>query len=247
METRPQTRRRRTSGPYNRDGGARSDGELVTDLQLEASSGVEDGDSWRVIRDDVHVYAVPVLTSMILKGTVWGFYHHLGGTSASDLRTPSRGIDRQDAYDLAADAVLGALPILRHQLITGRWDPTRRASIRTWFVSLAILRLPGPWRVWKRHRVARLPARLDQHPDSGDRPDAIIYSIEFEHHVELLDDDLLETIVRLDCAGLTDREISELIDRTVKSTEYQLSKARSRLRRRASYETWLDQQRGGIA
>ncbi|MGH9119123.1 MAG: RNA polymerase sigma factor [Acidimicrobiales bacterium] len=225
---------------------AGSDVELVADVQLEASTGIENGPAWRLVRDDIHCYAVPVLSSLILQGSVWGLYHGLGGQPANDLRTPVGGVDWEDAHDLAADTVLGALPILRRQLITGRWNSDGGASIRTWSVNLSILRLPGPWRKWRKARLPRLPHRVDQQPDRDHQPEAIVYSVEFERHVELLGDELLESIVRMDCAGLTDRQIAEKVERTAKSVEYRLHVARQAMRRRAGREARLDA-RGGVA
>jgi DNA-directed RNA polymerase specialized sigma24 family protein len=244
MDPSPRSRRRRTSGLYNRESAAPTDIDLVADIQLEASTGIAHGAAWRTVRDDVHAYAMPVLASLIMKGVVWGLHHQLGGQPANDLRIPVGGVDWEDAHDLAAEAVLGALPILHHQLIAGRWDPNGGASIRTWAVNLSILRLPGPWRAWRKTRLPRLPKRVDQQPDRDHQPEAIVFSIEFERHVELLDDDLLETLVRLDCTGLTDPEIAERVERTVKSVEYRLRTARQAMRRRAAREARLDDRHG---
>src|SRR5215207_2487680 len=159
MDPIPPHRRPRRKGTYNRQETARCDQDLVTGLQLEASCGIENGDAWRLICEHVHHYGHAVLMAKILDGSVWSLYRRLVGGRPAGLRNLDRDMDREDAYDLAADVVLEALPRLRHHLISGRWDPTGGASIRTWFVNLAILRLPCPWRTWEKQQVARLPSR----------------------------------------------------------------------------------------
>jgi DNA-directed RNA polymerase specialized sigma24 family protein len=193
----------------------------------------------------VHTAAVPTLRKLIMKGTVWGLYHELGGQGSSDLRIPIGGVDREDAYDLAAETVLGALPVLRHQLLAGRWSADGGASVVTWSVNLTILRLPGPWRAWRKTRVLRLPDRFTEtERDRDEQPEAIVYSVEFERHVELLDDDLLEAVLRLDCNGLSDAEIAKELGRTVKSVEYRLGVARQRVRDQARRERDRGARRG---
>lgn len=247
MDAKARTPSGRRNGRYNREDHApSSDLELVVALQLEASNGIDDGEAWQAIRNDILGYAIPVLTAFIREGKVWGLYHRLGGPPAADLRTPARGVGHDDAHDLASDTVLGSLAVLRRQLIAGRWEHTGGASIRTWAVGLAIHRLPGSWRSWQKTRPLRLPRRTEHLPDA-DRPEAIVYTVDYERQVDLLDDDLLEAVIRLDCAGLSDREIGEAIGRTVKSVEYQLAKARRQLRRRAARQTRLNQLHGGAA
>lgn len=226
----------RSARLYNRGQAALSDEDKVLQLQLEASLGELNGAAWRKIRDDVWVYCTKVLTSMICTGTVWGHYRELGGLSATDLRHPSRGIEREVAHDLASDTVAGALPILQNQLITGQWRPDQGAAIRTWATGLAILRLPGVWRKWRRNVPAEAATfLLDDRPSAETAPEAIIYTLEFERYVELLDRKL-RPLVRLDCDGSTDAEIAAAAELTIKQVEYRLRKARSTLRHQAELE-----------
>lgn len=245
MDTSSPHRRRRRSGLYNPEFDGASDADLVARVQLEASNKIENGPAWRYVRDRVHTVAVPTLRKLIMRGTVWGLYHQLGGQASSDLRIPVGGVDAQDAYDLAAETVLGALPVLRHQLLAGRWSADGGASVVTWSVNLTILRLPGYWRAWRKTRLLRLPDRFDEKaPDRDEQPEAIIYSVEFERHIELLDDELLEAVLRLDCSGFSDAEIAEELGRTVKSVEYRLGVARQRVREQARRERERDARQG---
>lgn len=240
----PAPRRRLQSGLYNREqDGLALDVARVTALQLETSGGEENGPAWHAVRDDVWVYALPVLTSMLLKGTVWAQYRVLGGNPARDLNTPIGGIKSEEAHDIASTTLLNALPVLRLQLVNGRWDPTipGAASVRTWAVNLCILRLPGPWRQWRRDRLVQLevlPANLeDERPEQ--HPDAVLYRLEFERYVELLDDGLREPML-LDAEADTDVEIAQALGLTVKSVEYRLAKARQISRVRRDHEAARD-------
>jgi len=62
------------------------------------------------VRDDVWVYALPVLTSLLLKGTVWTQYRVLGGNPARDLNTLVAGIKSEDAHDIPHQRAAGAAP-----------------------------------------------------------------------------------------------------------------------------------------
>lgn len=238
--TTPSRRRRR---PYNRADHV-DEVALVTSLQLEASTTGDSGPAWQAIKHHVYLYAQRTLTKQITNGQVWTNYHRLGGRPALDLRTPAHGVDHDTAHDLAADTLLGALPVLHDQLLTGRWDPTRGASLRTWTVNLAILRLPTAWRAWRRDTHQRLPDHVAERHPAPDQPEAVIYSIEIDRFIDILDDDTLATIVRLDAAGLTDDEIAAHVGRTRKSVEYQLAKARDQLRHRRALEAERDQRTG---
>lgn len=246
----PEYSDRRERVRYNREKAAlrrRSDAELVADLQLQASLPLVDGreEAWVMIERRVSSYTLRTLPAMIVDGRAWAGYRKLGRPAARDLVMPVRPIDAEDARDLAAGTVPPALPHLRRQLLAGRWDPTGGAALTTWFNNLCIMFLPGPWRAWRREH-SMLSRRVELDPerfvDPSTRPDAVIYEIEFERYVEILDDDLAD-LVRLDADGFTDAEIAQAVGRTSKSVEYRLAKARESSRRRRDQEQRLDQLR----
>jgi|GEM_PF-7053245 len=245
MHVDPHAPSRARQGSYNRGPGAdiERDRDRLREFLLEASNGDFDGPAWRVIRNDAWVTGARVVASMIRTDRVWGRYRQLRQIAAHDLRTPAVGISRDDAYHLACDSVERALPLLRRQLLEGKWDPDRDnpASINTWFVNLAVLCLPGPWRVWRRQRRAQLVSLDPDHEviDLRDQPDAVIYTIEFERHLEFFDPELA-SMVRLDAAEWEDAEIAAAVGRSVKSVEYHLAKARWAARDRRSRENLRD-------
>jgi DNA-directed RNA polymerase specialized sigma24 family protein len=135
------------------------------------------------------------------------------------------------------------LPLLRRQLLEGKWNPDRDnpASINTWFVNLAVLCLPAPWRAWRRERRIQFVTLDPDHDviDLRDQPDAVIYTIEFERHLEFLDPDLA-LMVRLDATEWEDAEIAAAVGRSLKSVEYHLAKARRTARARRNRENLRD-------
>lgn len=238
-------------GSYNREPGAsiERDRDRLLEFQLEVSTGTEDGPAWRAIRDDAWVYAQRTVRRMILQGVVWQRYHELGQPQARDLRMPARGVNFDDAHTLASLAVERAIPVLRQQLLDNKWSPDRErsASINTWTVNLAVLCLRAPWRAWRRDQRAQpsfVPLDPDREIDLRDRPEACLYTLEFERHVELLGDPDLSLVVRLDAADWEDAQIADHLDRSRKSIEYMLAKARRLGRSRRDHENLRDRDSG---
>lgn len=245
MHVDPHPPGRARHGSYNREPGAdiERNRDRLREFLLEASIGEFDGPAWRVIRNDAWVTGARVVASMIRKNRVWGRYRQLGGIAAHDLRTPARGVSRDDADLLASTSVERALPLLQRQLLAGKWDADREtpASINTWFVNLVVLCLPGPWRARRREQRAQFATMDPNHDvvDLRDQPDAVIYTIEFERYLELLCPEIA-IMVRLDAEQWEDAEIATVTGRTLKSVEYQLAKARRAARARRTRENLRD-------
>ncbi|MCA1832862.1 MAG: hypothetical protein LC750_09080 [Actinobacteria bacterium] len=250
MDHDPGTSRQPRQGSYNREPGAsiERDRNRLREFQLEVSTGQPSGQAWLAIRDDAWVYGVRTVARMIRQGVVWRRYRELGGEAARDLRMPARGVSDEDAHTLASLAVERALAVLRQQLLENKWCPDREnpASINTWFVNLVVLSLRTPWRAWRRQQRAQpifVPLNPDREIDLRDRPEAVIYAVEFDRYLESLDPEIA-IMIRLDAAQFEDAEIAALVGRTAKGVEYHLAKSRRAARARRDRETFRDHSTG---
>lgn len=223
------------------------DRDLVRRIQLEASLTPPADDTWRqVIWPELYEYAVAVLPSMLLTGRMFEIRARRGRGFGGELRLPDdRAMSYDDAYDIAADVAIDALPDLQRQLLANRWKGDRpdAAALRSWFVTLCCFKVARPYNCWLRDSswVPLSELDPDAHPPArGQEPSAVIYDLEFERHLTFVDDDLDKEIIRLDADGWRDPEIAVAIDETVKVVEYRLAKARRAARRRRDLERRRD-------
>jgi hypothetical protein len=68
-----------------------------------------------------------------------------------------------DALELSCETVAEAIRCFRERvLIPGKWDPTRKASLRTFFVGQCILQFPNIYRRWNTEQsLGLLPEGLE--------------------------------------------------------------------------------------
>lgn len=185
------------------------------------------------IQPDVWDYANRTLPSLIASGEIFTIRSRAGGIAASDLVMPPDGIPFTVAEDLGADAIVKALKPFE-KAVQDKWDGYRpnAATLGTYFVGLCSQVFPGPFRKWDT-QAGRLSG-ADVLPEQAigatsvwDQPEAVIYDIEFERHIEIIGDPLEEAIVRYDVDGATNREIAEVLQITEKTVEYRLKKTRA--------------------
>ncbi len=219
-----------------------TDADRVLYLQFELSDGNEDGPAWTEIKEHVWLYTTKVVASMIRKGNVWSWYVQLGGHPALDLQTPANGVPHDAAQAMAERTVQAMMPVLRDQLATGMWTVDGGAAIRTWATNLAVLRLPTAWRAWRTQMRREREAMQQVSGCRGDivgQPDDVLGAVEFDRYMELVGEEIAE-VLRLDCSGWTDPEISAEVEMTVPQVEYRLKNGRKTIKRRMVLEQQLD-------
>jgi len=206
------------------------------------------------IRPDVWDYANRTLPKLIASGKIFNIRSRAGGPTFAELVMPDDGIDYALAEDLAADTIKSALPRFERSVLE-QWDGYRddTATLGTYCVGLCSLVFAGPFRKMQRHQK-RFHYGDGIDPDSPlvstsiwDQPEAVIYDVEFERHVEIIDDPNEQLIVRLDSAGATERDIAEILELSVKAVEYRKKKSRAKLRAFWQAEAARDDFRGNAA
>ena len=216
------------------------DNERVDRYRFAATSADDHSIYEAEIRPDVWDYANRTFPKLIASGKVFTIRAELGQPFYDDLVMPPDGIPFDIAEDLSADSITAALRGFPSEVLH-EWDGRREnpAVLGSYFINRCCLTFPGPFRKWQRSAELEY---LSIDPDNSlraasawDEPEAAIFDIEFNRYVELIDDPLEQTIVRLDSDGVLDREIAAVLDISEKSVEYRLKKVR--LINQARYES----------
>lgn len=106
----------------------RGDIELKLALELAGYSGPK----WERFRDTLAAYGWAVIRRWCLDGRIFMECRNAG---FGGLSRPPRTIGRGDADDLATETIAEALNYFRNEVLTKNvWDPTRGASLSTFFV-----------------------------------------------------------------------------------------------------------------
>ena len=128
------------------------DRDLVEELRGQRFAGP----TWERAAEELARYGVAVLTAWMLKGLI---YDKCAAKGRSIRRAPEGALDYGEASCIAGEVVTVALHHFRDEvLLPGKWDPTRGASLTTYFTGQCILRFPNIWRAWLPDEPTRVPS-----------------------------------------------------------------------------------------
>jgi hypothetical protein len=157
------------------------------------------------------------------------------------LPTPPAGAldDPETIAELTNETVAKALFHFRRDvLLRGRWDSTRGASIRTYFIGQCLLRFANVYREWWRKEARHGPvvdhydavemadARID-----GPEQTAIIRS-DIRNGLEQATNDKVRAALIMTAADLPQEEIADRLGVTEKSVERMVAYHRERMRKK---------------
>lgn len=207
-----------------------ADSELITRLMFTEYDGPE----WHLFRTALARYGVAVLHKWILSGRIFVECARKGFGRIA-LR---RWQDRDEAVGLAGETVARALIFFRDRvLVRGIWDPSRGASVRTYFVGACILTFPNVYQrllggerlerriVRGRNSEERSFAVEDFRPFS--RPDNLVELASDFHAIPGSD---TRAMVLLNVEGYSHAEIAADFQTTAKAVELRLYKVRRGIR-----------------
>jgi DNA-directed RNA polymerase specialized sigma24 family protein len=198
------------------------DARLLDDLMLRGYTGRE----WERFRRALAEYALQVIRAWCLTGKIRQLCARKG---FGQLPAAPRRLQRDDADEIAADTVALALNHFReHVLIPRRWDPSKGASLRTFFVGSCIYSYSNAYARWCReNRATPRDAEAELQPAQGNQVAAMMLKAVLREMEELapLDGD----VVDLAAEGWGQKEIAERFSTTPKSIEMRLRRARQRL------------------
>lgn len=121
-----------------------ADAALMRRLQTE---GFE-GEAWNEVAEALVEYGFQVMRAWVVTGQVFA---RLAEKRRSVPAPPQGGIPRSDALMLAEDSVADAIVDFRDRVLkNGHWDPSRGASLATFFIGNCLLfQFPNLYRRWR--------------------------------------------------------------------------------------------------
>lgn len=204
---------------------------LAADVQLRDRLMFSEyaGHDWEIFRSALAAYGVQVLVAWCITGKIFVECHKVSFTITRRQRT----ITPDDAMELAGETVAEALVFFRESvLIPGKWDPTKGASLKTFFVGACKLRFPGVYRRWeKERRPISTEETVDNVQDqaASSRPDFPILLLQ---ELESIQDKIVRQGLILEAKGFTRAEIAEVLECNEKTIENRMLRYRDSSRKR---------------
>lgn len=204
-----------------------ADQDLIRRAQLERFAGP----AWAKLARGLVEYGYPVMGAWIWTGRV---FRHCREKRISVGKAPDGGFAPGTAEELAVDTVgIGLTMFEKEVLRTGLWDPTRGASLTSFFMGQCLLRFPTIYRDWVRAvgKERALAAALGAVRTEAEPQDPAVLFDRGATEAELLDqfsDPLTRDIVRLKLQGWSQAEICEALDVTEGTVEGRLYRLRQR-------------------
>lgn len=198
------------------------DKELALRLALLGFAGREWDAFVRVLVD----YGIQVFRSWLRTGKVFAECRHTGPRH--------RFRDSDEIEEITGEIVAEAIAGFRKDvLIPGTWDPTKGASLRTYFIGNCKLRFANVYRRWVAE-AQRVPKDVDagkiraelEHQRAPRVPTEV--AAELQRQDRLLQSDTIERLHALGAAGYTNAEIAAIDGKTKNAIDARLHRAREK-------------------
>lgn len=209
-----------------------ADARLIDRLQWSGFQGPE----YDRFAEELARYGLAVLSSWMYKGTIFERVKARGFGALPPLPEPGWDIDDRDG--LAHLTVAVALQKFREQvLLTHRWDHTKGATLKTFFIGQCLIRFANHYRDWHRettkHHQHRGPNEID--------PDQVIDRSSVEHHAVQRDEveralaqlpERTQQALVLYAEGHPQEDIAQRLGISLKALESIFSRHRKRMTKR---------------
>jgi hypothetical protein len=182
-----------------------------------------EGHEWRRFREALAQYGVAVLKKWILSGQI---FKECATKGFGAIRRRRRN-DEDEALGIAGETVARAMVFFRERvLVRGVWDPSRGASVRTYFVGACVLHFPNVYDLLQGGE--RLDPVLVREDDTGSLLSSIAdvrgafrphQRAEVVRAFDDLPDDEARFMVLRRAEGYTDGEIAQMLKTTRKAVE----------------------------
>lgn len=125
-----------------------ADVDLVTWLALQGFTGRD----YELFATELAKYGNSVIIAWILRGLIFAKVRERGFGGLPEA--PTGSLNRDVATELAGETVAKALHYFREKvLLTRRWDPTRGASIKTFFIGQCLIQFANVYRFWHKNEL----------------------------------------------------------------------------------------------
>ena len=130
------------------------DADLLLDLQLNNYAPAV----WNPIAEEFARYGLAVISSWIRRGLIFGYVTQATGFGFPNMET-ERIRDADAVHDLASMTVVNALnAFLDIALKARKWDPTKGASLKTYFIGQCKIQFANVYKEWWRAERRRPPS-----------------------------------------------------------------------------------------
>jgi DNA-directed RNA polymerase specialized sigma24 family protein len=211
------------------------DRQLVDELRGNNFTGVH----WDYYATELAKYGLAVLTGWMVRGLILdrARRHAFGGLPAplDDSLT-----DHDMAVELAGETVARALIAFRNDVLIPRvWDPSKGASIKTFFIGQCLKQFANVYRSWHREMYSDASfnaADVDEVPESsfGRLPDVatgVSRQVQADQALAQIKDPRAKQAFVLAAAGYSQEEIGRRLNVTTKAVERMIYNERSRQRK----------------
>jgi DNA-directed RNA polymerase specialized sigma24 family protein len=198
------------------------DADLVDRLMWAGYAGPE----WDRFREALAAYGFVVCRAWIGNGQIFA------ECAKKKIRGPRRDA-RLPSYaeDVAIETVVATLPYFREFVLIPRvWDPTRGASLKTFFVGACVLHFRNAYRTWSRQQrrfgaFHDTDAAILADDRCSSRPDS---ALSIEWILRAVRDPEVRQIGQYIAEGYTQDEIAELQGTTVDAIRSRLERYRNK-------------------
>lgn len=220
---------------------------LAGDRELAAALHADgfQGRNYDFFANEIAKYGWAVIRGWIYKGQIRGEVARKGFGALDPEPRPGAMIE--DAEGLADETVVLALTAFRDKvLVPGKWDPSRGASLRTFFVGQCLLQFSNVYKRWRREELrsyaepqappatAEWADELEDGPSTAVAPDAsesAHIKDELRRAFGRIADERVRSAFYLSVThGFTHAEIGEKLGMTAKAVESAIARARQQIR-----------------
>ena len=188
-----------------------ADQDLLLRVQIEQFAGP----AWSELSTALAQYGYPVIGAWVRTGRI---FRHCHEKRIRVSKPPEDGFRPQDADELATYTVGLALARFQQRVLaTSKWDPSKGASLTTFYIGQCLIQFPTLYTDWRRARAdsARLAAALTaaglKEPTSPDPAAEFELKVVLAELLKKISDPLTREIAILRAEGWSQAEISEAL------------------------------------
>ena len=209
------------------------DVDLVTSLALAEY----EGDLYDHFANELAKYGYAVMKSWIARKLIFERCKQKG----FGLQVLDRDFTQQEIEGLANYTVALALNYFRRKvLMKGRWDPTKGASLRTFFIGQCIFQFPNIYRDFlrgldadRRHGFTGDVLEMDIHAEhTAPVEGRVVAAIDSSRAVASITDPRVRKAMFMTADGHTQPEIARVLGVSTKAVERMLARTREGLKRK---------------
>ena len=207
--------------------------DLATAMALAGFTGP----LWEHFANEVAKYGYAVIASWLGRGMIFERCRSKGFGALPSL---GRVFTEDEIVELANETVAKALHHFRVDvLMKRRWDPTKGATLRTFFIGQCLIRFPNIYRRWHagemRNRMDLTEEfDVDEHfvEELGQPERRAVASVVASGAMATVKDPRVRKAMHMTADGWPQAEIARVLGVSVKSVERMLANERARLRKR---------------